>query len=113
MSAGLSPPAIGSKSHSAAILDRKPLASNSEIGRVAVRPEVSRFQNCLTPIPPGATTPIPVTTARRLIRGVPLGPGPPCQRAPARAAAPAGRDGTRSGPGPYRYYGPGAACPAG
>lgn len=61
----LRPAEIGSKSHSAATRDRKGVASNIEMVRVAVRPAVSSSQYCFFPIPPGATTPIPVMTTRR------------------------------------------------
>ncbi len=65
ISCGDSPCALGSKSHSAAIRDRNPVASNSVMARVAVRPAVSRSQKDSTPMPPGAVTPIPVMTTRR------------------------------------------------
>src|SRR5450756_802218 len=65
ISLGDSPSRAGSKSTSAAIRQRNGAASNSVMGRVAVRPAVSISQNALAPMPPGATTPRPVITARR------------------------------------------------
>ena len=65
---GDSPSAAGSKSHSAAICERNGAGSKKEIRRVAVRPVEITSQNCLAPVPPGATTPIPVITTRRFIR---------------------------------------------
>src|SRR5436190_14745517 len=50
------------KSDSAAIFERNPEGSKKVICRVAVLPEVIRSQNCSRLVPPGATTPIPVTT---------------------------------------------------
>ena len=74
-----SPWAAGSKSHSAAIRERKPAGSKRVMPRVAVRPSASRSQNAGTPMPPGATTPMPVTATRRVTRrpqSVPGGPRP-------------------------------------
>ena len=69
ISCGVRPAAAGSKSHSAAIWDRNWAGSKSVIRRVAVRPSVSSCQNSLRVRPPGATTPTPVTTARRRAAG--------------------------------------------
>src|SRR4051812_43427749 len=63
----LSPSHTGSKSASPAICDRYGDGSKKLIRRVAVRPAVSRSQNSLVPRPPGARTPMPVMTTRRLI----------------------------------------------
>ena len=59
----------GSKSHSAAIRERRPAGSKSVMPRVAVRPAASRSQKAGTPMPPGATTPMPVTATRRVMTG--------------------------------------------
>src|ERR1700689_3412017 len=67
-SCSLSPAASGSKSHSAAIWERKPEASKNVIRRVAVRPAVIASQKESRVLPPGATTPTPVTA---VLLGVP------------------------------------------
>src|SRR3954465_12874872 len=64
-SCSLRPAAIGSKSASAAICERKPDASKKLISRVAVLPAVMFSQKASRVTPPGATTPMPVTTVRR------------------------------------------------
>lgn len=63
---------------------------------VALRPAVSASQNASRLTPPGATTPIPVMTARRCIRirpprdwALPDSAAAPYPRAPVQAAAPA------------------------
>src|SRR6266705_2665454 len=61
-----SPAPRGSKSHSAAICDRNPVGLNNVILPVAVRPAVMVCQNVLRLLPPGATTPIPVTAILRV-----------------------------------------------
>src|SRR4051812_25715758 len=65
ISCSVSPAAMGSKSASAAICDRKPEGSKKVIFRVAVLPAVMVSQNCSRLPPPGATPPTPVTTVRR------------------------------------------------
>src|SRR3954453_22272152 len=65
------PAAMGAKSASAAICERKPDGSKKVIFRVAVFPAVMLSQNSSRVTPPGATTPTPVTTVRlkpRLLR---------------------------------------------
>src|SRR3954451_21754956 len=57
ISCAVRPAATGSKSASAATLDRNLLASKKVILRVAVRPAVSVSQNVSRVTPPGATTP--------------------------------------------------------
>src|SRR6266540_1315450 len=123
ISCGRSPSLAGSKSTSAAILDRNPVGSNKVIVRVAVRPSVSRSQNCLTPIPPGATTPIPVMTARLPVwLTAPLQPvararpGPVaarCRHVRAPGAAPAVPGGTPRTPARCRCSPAGAAARSG
>ena len=74
-SASERPAAAGSKSHSAAICERKPDGSKNVILRVAVRPAVSIAQNASRVVPPGATTPIPVRAVR--LTSPATVPGPP------------------------------------
>src|SRR3954447_23507297 len=69
-SCSLRPAAMGSKSASAAICERKPDGSKKVIFRVAVRPAVMFSQKASRVTPPGATTPMPVTTVLRKL--VPL-----------------------------------------
>ena len=73
--------AAASKSHSAATRERNAEASNSEIGRVAVRPLVISSQNAFVPGSPGATTPMPVTATRLIARRAAtcVRPRPPAQ----------------------------------
>lgn len=72
---GLRPCSSGAKSTSAATRERNAEASNCETVLVAVRPEVMNDQNSLVPTPPGATTPMPVTTTLLAI-AAPLSPDP-------------------------------------
>src|SRR5487761_235719 len=70
ISRGVRPSRTGSKSHSPATCERKIEGSKNVTRRVAVRPELSKFQNSLVPAPPGARTVISAITARRVIGGV-------------------------------------------
>ena len=78
-----SPLAAGSKSTSAATLDRNGSGSNDVMVRVAVRPSTRRSQNGFVPQPPGATTPMPVIATRRSTSVLPT----PFPFAVARSAA--------------------------
>lgn len=90
-SPGVNPWSAGSKSTSAAIRERNPVGSKRVMPRVAVRPLESRSQKARVPMPPGATTPTPVTATRRRV-----------MRRPPSARVAAGPTRTRAGAGPLR-----------